>query len=344
LPELSPEQKARLKNDDESVWKETSEEQQRRIREQGPVSTIAFNRVFGSDPLTLAGETINWMKDFSAQDRGGREVIDYFGKRTETSADGCTWKSSGCAFIDGALCWVIARHTYGELSGDPHLRQTAVNASLIKSTDYGKTWSRSAEENLRTPMFPGSQFSAPYFIDYGRNRIAADGADRFVYAISNNGFWDNGDRLILGRIPRERIGLLSGADWEFLAAPNGSTESWTSQVTKARPILERAGSFGMSGVAYLPARGRYMLIGWHYPAGGGKIKDAHTKTMWEFYESPKPWGPWTRIGSQVWSPQGYYCPCICPRFQSADRIYVVTAGDWTNSSVYRLTLVPVGLV
>jgi len=90
--------------------------------------------------------------------------------------------------------------------------------------------------------------------------------------------------------------------------------------------------------------GRYMLIGWHYPAGGGKIKGAHTITVWDFYEAPKPWGPWTRVGSQTWSPQGYYCPCICPKFQSSDKVYVVTAGDWTNKDVYHITLVPLDLV
>ena len=41
--------------------------------------------------------------------------------------------------------------------------------------------------------------------------------------------------------------------------------------------------------------------------------------------------------------QGYYCPCICPKFQSASRIYVFTAGDWTNANVYHLTVVPVDI-
>ena len=117
---------------------------------------------------------MNTLRDFAKQDHGSREVVDHFGRKLEVPADGCTWKSSGCAFIDGSLYWVIARHTYGEISGDPHLRQTAGNASVIKSVDYGKTWTRSAEESLQTPMFPGSYFAAPYFIGYGGQMCIRD--------------------------------------------------------------------------------------------------------------------------------------------------------------------------
>jgi hypothetical protein len=99
----------------------------------------------------------------------------------------------------------------------------------------------------------------------------------------------------------------------------------------------------MTGVNYLPARGRYMLIGWYYPAGGGKIEGAHTHTVWNFYEAPEPWGPWNRTGTHAWSPQGYYCPCICPKFQTDSQVYVLTAGDWTNHQVYRLTVIPLAL-
>lgn len=343
LPELTAKQKERYKTDPQSFWKELSAEQTARLESSGPGGSIAFNRLTGSDPMTLDGLTVNWMRDFVKQDSTVvRDIVDHFGKKMEVAADGRTWKSSGCASIDGALYWLIARHQYGEISGDPHLRQTALNASFIKSTDYGKTWVRSAKENLEAPMFPGSYFAAPYIIDYGSSRIAVDNADQCVYAISNNGFWDNGDRLILGRVQRKKIGLLNGADWEFFNGSDGlQPHAWTPHASQARPLLERTGRLGMTGVTYLPERGRYMMIGWYYPAGGGKVKDAHTKTVWDFYEARRPWGPWTQIGSHTWSPQGYYCPCICPKFQSASRIYVFTAGDWTNRDVYHLTVVPV---
>ena len=84
---------------------------------------------------------------------------------------------------------------------------------------------------------------------------------------------------------------------------------------------------------------------WYYPAGGGKIKEACRETAWDFYLAPKPWGPWTKISSHRFSPQGYYSPQVCPKFnRDGDKsLFVFTAGDWNNSDVYRLTVVPIRL-
>ncbi len=95
-------------------------------------SNINFNRIDGDKPKTLVGKTINPMSDF--------------GGDTEHGLDNCTWKSSGCLALDGALYWAIARHEYGEEGGDRFLRQDARNGSILKSTDGGKaiTWSWAA--------------------------------------------------------------------------------------------------------------------------------------------------------------------------------------------------------
>jgi hypothetical protein len=282
------------------------------------------------------------MEDYAAHDRAPA-VFDE--PPPKPPADGQSWKSSGCAFIDGALYWTVARHKYPDKEHVAGLRQAAANASLIRSTDYGKTWTPSLQRNLDKPMFPGSQFATPYFIDYGRANPRPDGADRYVYAISNDGFWDNGDTLTLGRIERSKISHLDGADWEFFTGGDGLENSrWSHDAGNARPILEKPGCLGETGAVYLPARRRYMMVGWYYPSGSGYLKGASKTTVWDFYESPKPWGPWTLIHSHSWSPQGYYCPGICPKFQSAKRVYVVTAGDFYNWwDYYRLTLVPVDL-
>jgi hypothetical protein len=306
-------------------------------------SNIAFNRLEGSDPIKLHGLKMNAMTEYSIQDRftTWRETN---GLKAKVGTDGRTWKSSGCASIDGVLYWVIARHKYGETSGDSHKRQTAQHASIIKSKDFGRTWTRSAEENLNRPMFPGSHFATPYFIDYGKRKTLVDGADRYIYCISNNGFWDNGDSMILGRVLRDRIVLLDGSDWEFYSGGEGLNNSnWMSDPGGAKPILERPGKVGETGAVYLPDRQRYMMIAWYYPLGGGKLEGASTTTVWDFYEAPKPWGPWTQIHSHTFSPEGYYCPGVCPKFQSAGRVYVLTAGDFTNRAYYRLTVVPIDI-
>ena len=291
---------------------------------------IAFNRITGSDPRRLSGTTVNPMLDYG---QGGQE-----------GADKCTWKSSGCTWLAGALYWVVARHCYGEKSGDPHRRQTARNASIIKSTDLGRTWSRPASANYQHPMFPGRRFATPYFIEYGRSRVDADNAGPYIYALSNNGFWDCGDDMVLGRVRKSKMALLNGADWEFFTGGDGMRPAvWSRKADDAKPVIQQPGKLGMTGAVYLPARRRYLMIGWYYPLGGGKMEGAPTHTVWDFYEAPRPWGPWNKIRSYPSSPQGYYSPEISPKFQTENQVFAFTAGNWNNKVVYRLTVVPLEL-
>ncbi|MGA7700935.1 MAG: DUF4185 domain-containing protein [Thermoguttaceae bacterium] len=296
-------------------------------------ANIAFNRLEGDDVRRLHGTSVNMMADY--------------GKSAQLGRDGCSWKSSGCYAVDGVLYWVVARHKYGETSGDAKMRQTAENASILKSADGGKTWTRLVKENYEHPTFPGRRFAAPYFIEYGRDGEATvDNADRYVYALSNNGFWDNGDNLTLGRVARSKIAKLSGSDWEFFRGGDGMDDAaWNADRHRAKLVLDAPGKLGMTGAVFIPALNRYLLIGWYYPAGSGKLKGASVRTIWDLYQSPKPWGLWTKIGSKEYRPQGYYSPQICPKFTSRDgrRLFAVTAGDWTNPRVYHLTIVPIQL-
>jgi hypothetical protein len=290
-------------------------------------ANIAFNRIDRNNPLHLGGETVNPMASY--------------GKEAERGPDGCTWKSSGCACIDGVLYWVVARHRYGQESGDPHRRQIAQNASIIKSVDHGRTWTRSAKLNYHAPMFPGRRFATPYFIQFGRNGASPQNVGDYVYAVSNNGFWDCGDDMIVGRVARSKIGHLDAEDWEYFSGGSGdAASSWTRNMHQALPILTGPGKFGMTGATYLHRYQRYLMIGWYYPAGGGKMDGAATHTVWDFYESPRPWGPWTKIGSYDSQPSGYYSPQVCPKFQTSEHVFAFTAGNWNDPKDYRLTVIP----
>ena len=293
-------------------------------------SNVAFNRLSGTDPVKLSGVTVNAMADY--------------GRESQKGPDGCTWKSSGCSYIAGALYLVVARHKYGEESGDKFRRQTAANASIIRSTDYGRSWVRSAKENMDRPLFPGRRFATPYFIQYGLNPSHADESDQYVYAISNNGFWDNGDEMVLGRVPRAKLPQLKGEDWEYFAGGDGMhCSAWAANVDRANPVIQSPGKLGMTGAVYVPSRRRYLMVAWYYPAGGGKMKGAFSETVWNFYESPQPWGPWSIIGSQRFTPQGFYCPEICPKFLTGDQAYIWTAGNWNDDRFYKLHIIPARL-
>jgi hypothetical protein len=299
---------------------------------------IMFNQITGDDPAKLDGHTVNVMADY--------------GKGSQKGPDGCTWKSSGCISLDGVLYWLVARHKYGEDSGDFDRRQPAHDSSFIKSADGGKTWTRSAQENYDHPMFPGSRFATPYFVEYGQDghETNADGSEKYVYALSNNGFWDNGDYVVLGRVLRSKMPDLNAADWQFYTTGNGAADSsWTSNLREAQAVLSNPDHLGMTRAVYLSKQRCYLMIGWYYPEGGGKMDapsgPAHITTDWDFYVAAHPWGPWRPVGSHTWTPQGFYSPGVCPKFTSADgsTVYAFTAGDWTNGAMYKLTAVQLSI-
>jgi hypothetical protein len=313
----------------------------------GGNNNLMFNKIITDDPTKLDGKTVNTMPEY--------------GKTGQTmgpnGGDGCTWKSSGVISLDGVLYWVVARHRYGgDRTIDYDKRQKAHDASFIKSSDLGRTWTRSPQENFDHPMFPGSRFATPYFIQYGRDGHEAvavdDQSDKYVYALSNNGFWDNGDYVILGRCLRSKMPDLNGADWQYYTQGDGATDAaWTSNVRDAQMVLCHPDHLGMTRAVYLPKHRCYLMIEWYYPAGGGKFETSdglpeasRFTSNWDFYVAPHPWGPWRNVGSHTWKPQGYYCPGVCLKFNSPDEstIWVFTAGNWT-SPYYALTAVPLTL-
>jgi len=292
-------------------------------------SNLFFNCSSGEDPFNLESQTTNGMPEY-----------DGWAKKRE---DGCTWKSSGCVSVDGTLYLGVARHAYGTDSGDPFRRQTARRASIIKSTDHGQTWVRSAEENYHHAMFD-QHFTTPYFIYYGQDGQAppVDGADKYIYAISNNGFWCNGDHYILGRAERTQIRQLNPADWSFYHGGDGEDEeSWTRDASMARPIIENPLKCGETGATYIPLLGRYLLVAWYYPRDPNIYSD---ESHLIYYEAPHPWGPWTMVKEDVIRPEGWYCPRVLAKFQSPGETnapdgkkvnaILVTSGDYYEMNKY----------
>jgi len=229
-------------------------------------------------------------------------------------------------------------------------RQTRINASIIKSADHGLHWARPMQANLDRPMFPGMRFATPFFIHFGKEYAAAtvDNADRYVYATSNNGFWDNGDNYILGRVARAKLEALDAADWTFYRGGDGMRDSsWDKDTSKAAHLIDAPGQCGETGVTYLPALARYVMAAWYYPVGNGHAGKIEA-TQFAFYEAPKPWGPWKRVKQIRIEPQGWYIPRVLAKFQARAgqnlSAFIAVAGDWRNPAYYRYTMVPVEFV
>ncbi len=295
-------------------------------------SSIAFGRLIGDEPSRLTG--------ISVSDMGA------YGDGT-LAADKANWKTTNSYCVEGVLYMFVTRCLYPEQSGDARKRHVFRNASIIKSSDKGITWTRSAAENFVKPMFPGLRFGAPYFVWYGKDGAAAvHHADKYVYAVSNDGHFEDGDDYVLGRVRKSKLPDLHAADWQFFAGGDGMSDgNWSADINRAKPVLESPSHCSMTGMTYLPALGRYVMVVWHYTTYDLR-KDP--RTINEYYEAPRPWGPWTRFKTIDTDQAGWYVPIVAQKFQKAVDANTVTAvlyrtGNYQNATLYRLNYVPITL-
>ncbi len=303
---------------------------------------LAFNRFDGESIATLTGTQINPMLEYGPGSQRGK--------------DGATWKACGQDCIDGVFYAFVSRNVYGNESKDPLMRQTAFNSSLIKSPDRGRTWRRSAEENYQRPMWQGPRFGAPFFVHYGKNggNVTLDGAKDFVYALSTNGFWNDGDSLILGRVARKLLPNLRAADWQYFQGGNGAdAKRWSKQLDAAAPILQAPAHCGQTPICYVPALGIYLLISWYNTQTLTKWFDPN-EMRYDFYQAEHPWGPWSLIHSFtdkfLASGSHMYGPALCAKFQEQQgpevRIIMFTSGcqfEDVPGSIYKAWTIPVVL-
>ena len=265
----------------------------------------------------------------------------------DVGPDGANWKVTNSYSVDGTLYMFITRCHYPWNSTDPGHRHVFRDSSIIKSVDQGHTWRRSSEENYAMPMFPGTRFGTAYFVWYGKDGAAVvDNADKYVYAVSNNGHFEGGDDYVLGRVLREKLPNLSSSDWSFYKNGDGMKgDGWTSELNEAKPILSNPGQSGMTGMTYIGALHRYVMVVWHYTQYSFQTawRKKDLSTTLEFFESPKPWGPWSKVKSLKTESLGWYTPIIGQRFQATVGPTTVTAFLYATGAPYKLSYMPVVL-
>jgi hypothetical protein len=233
-----------------------------------------------------------------------------------------------------------------------------IDVANLAGTTTGKVYAGFFQ--LLPSTFPGQNFGAPSFVKYGKDGAASvDGADQYVYAVSNNGYFSNGDYLILGRVPKMAISNLNDSDWQFyrgcVGADGSDDANWTSSITDASvtKLVAGPGTVGMVDITYIEPLKRYIMLDWGWlPHGTAKYFRQGT-TVLDTYEAPHPWGPWTKIASvQSLDPKAFYDPHIINKFTTVDpsdpkkvHLLVATAGEWDRhiaptQPYYKLTLVP----
>jgi hypothetical protein len=294
--------------------------------------SVAFGKLAGDDPYHLAGTTVSDMAGYGA---------------TDLKSDHANWKTMNSYCVDGVLYMFVTRCLYPEQSGDSKNRHVFKNSSIIKSTDHGLTWTRPSTESYDNPMFPGLRFGAPYFVWYGRNGEASvDNADKYVYAVANNGHFEDGDNYILGRVLKSKLPDLNAADWQFYTGSDGLLDAnWSGAIDTAKFILEDPTNCSMTGMTYIPGLGRYVMVVWHYTTYNLR---ADPRTINDYYEAPKPWGPWTKFKTVNTKELGWYVPIIGQKFQTVIdantvKCILYPTGNYQNSKLYKLDYIPVTL-
>ena len=146
---------------------------------------------------------------------------------------------------------------------------------------------------------------------------------------------------ILGRVERSKLGNLDGTDWEFFGGGNGLSDgNWTPDVSKAKPIFEDPLKLGETGAVYLRERQRYMMITWYYPDGTGHADGAAHRTIWNFHESPHPWGTmdsdrFALLGSKVTTAPAFVPSFSRPKeFMFSRRVTLATSGP-KRTTIWR---------
>jgi len=252
-------------------------------------------------------------------------------------------KPAGLLCLNGVLYFAVELHNYGD--NPAFNRQHNIEAWIITSVDYGRSWNRQA-----TPQgFFTGRLASPHFLQFGKDYSGA--RDGFVYAYfpaADDGcsYWENGDILLLGRVPK--FSLLQRVAWEFYTGLDTAGQPlWSGDEHVAQPVFRYPLMTGEDHVSYNPGLKRYILGNYSFLDGEGNPQPYHATGRWPqsalrsqltLFEAPEPWGPWSLFyQDDNWGTYGDYQPCFPTKWMSADgrTMLMVSAGSFDD---YNLTL------
>lgn len=224
-------------------------------------------------------------------------------------------KASGILMIDGVL-YLWARN--------------AGNSQLASSRDHGRAW-RWADWRFT------SGFGCPTFLNFGRSYAGARDDTVYVYSLDSETAYEPADRMLLARVPKERI--LERDAYEFFASLDAQGKpAWTRDIEKRGAVFEHAGRCYRSSVTYNAGLKRYLW--WQVIPGG----DTRFKGGFGVYDAPEPWGPWTTaFFTEEWDVGPGESASFPSKWMSADgrTLHLVFSGD-DHFSVRRATIRPAG--
>jgi hypothetical protein len=220
-------------------------------------------------------------------------------------------KGSGILMVDGTL-YLWARN--------------AGNSRLAWSSDHGKTWTWSDWKFT-------TSFGCPTFLNFGKNYAGA--RDAFVYVYSHDGAsaYQPADRMVLARVPKDKIALRDAYEFFRGLGPKGEP-LWTTDIDDRGAVFTHYGKCYRSGISYHSALERYL---WCQTLPGG---DARFTGGFAIYDAPEPWGPWTTVFyTESWDVGPGETSSFPTKWMSADgsTLYLVFSGD-DSFSVRKATV------
>jgi len=220
----------------------------------------------------------------------------------EATGDGMRGrKASGLLMIDRVL-YLLARN--------------CDNAQLAWSEDHAATWTWS-DWKFET------SFGCPTFLNFGPNYEGARDTFVYVYSPDVDTAYDRADRMVLARVPQEKIGARDA--WEFLVrVDEGGAPVWTREITQRGAVFENRGRCYRSHVIFNPGLKRYL---WCQTGLG---KDPRFAGGFAIYDAPEPWGPWTTVfATDAWDVGPGESSSLPTKWISADgrTVQFVFSGD-----------------
>lgn len=204
------------------------------------------------------------------------------------------------------------------------------NATIVTSTDGGQTWDWDAS----APMFADHTFTTMWFADFGQGGEWSIDDYVYVYGLDNNWRDSFNDRVedptdvYLARVPRTKVA--DRAAWQFYAGTKGNNDKahWSKKIDERQPVIHDTRRvyqqmfnpdwvhdmtvLSQGHVLYNKPLDRYLYSSW-------------TEYTFEMYESPTPWGPWSRMeshdfGGYPWGPEQHagYGTTMPSKFLSED--------------------------
>jgi hypothetical protein len=283
------------------------------------------------DEIYASSGDPNWGETFSGLDvekfSGGPEdykITKYNHMNDYLGWGGAGAKPSGMICVDGMLYLAFQNFCNGAKPPHSVKCQPGSDAHIVFANPRWNQWFPSYQ-SIGKPMFPGSHFGGPAFINFGKNNENA--RDDYVYAISSDQ-WDNGSNARLGRVPKSNIA--DGQCWQFVSAfDKDGNPAWNYNLNYAIPVLSIHRYIGLPEMVYLAGIKRYLFITWRLH----EDFTPETGTDLLVLESPEPWGPFSLVHfEEYWEGMEFtpYAPRVPLKWMAADHLsgYMQFSGSW----------------